>query len=82
MANAQKCRAGHHRYELVSGIVAGLKRQKCGTCGAVMIDLTEDESLDLTATSLFAARRPTLFSVRLPEDEATTETFGRPRARR
>ena len=47
-----------------------------------MIDLTEDEGLDLAATSLFAARRPTLFSVRLPDEEASTETFGRPRARR
>jgi hypothetical protein len=81
VANAQRCREGNHRYEAVSGISAGLKRQKCGTCGSVMIDLTEDEGLDLTTASLFAARRATLFSVR-ETDETTTETFGRPRARR
>jgi hypothetical protein len=81
MANAQRCRAGSHRYELVSAIGAGLKRQKCGNCGSVMIDLTDDSELDLSAAGLFAARRSTLFSVRVTE-EAETEGFGRPRARR
>lgn len=46
-----------------------------------MIDLTDDEGIDLTAAGLFTARRATLFSVRVT-DETTTETFGRPRARR
>jgi hypothetical protein len=80
MANA-KCRAGKHRYEPVPGIGAGLQRQKCGNCGSVMIDLTDDDGPDLTTAGLFAARRATLFSVRVT-DETTTETFGRPRARR
>jgi hypothetical protein len=81
MANAHKCRAGKHRFELVSGIGAGLQRQKCANCGSVMIDLTDDHELDLVAAGLFAARRSTVFSVP-PTTEPGDDGFGHPRARR
>ncbi len=81
MANAHRCPAGKHQFDLVSGIGAGLQRQKCAICGSVMIDLTEDHELDLVAAGLFAARRSTVFSVPLTP-ESGDEGFGRPRARR
>jgi len=82
MANA-RCREGTHRYELIPGIGAGLQRQKCANCGSVMIDLTDDESLDLVPAGLFTARRATVFAVPPTNDEGVGDKgFGRPKARR
>ena len=62
------CRMDRHTYEAVEGSVAGVGRRTCTACGAVQIDL-RSEGRHRGSTSVFAPRRPTLFSIR-PEEEA------------
>jgi hypothetical protein len=88
MGMAQRCLFGKHRYEDAPGTGAGLLRKRCVNCGAVMIDLREDESHENiededseNAARLFAPRRATLFSVS-PEPEPAEYAFGRHRVRR
>lgn len=76
---AQRCLLGKHRYEVAPGTGAGLQRKRCVNCGAVMIDLREDENLE-SAAGLFAPRRATVFSVSTHAEPAE-EAFGRPRNR-
>lgn len=39
------CRKGRHHYGQAQNIGAGMRRQVCGTCSAVSIDLTGVEEL-------------------------------------
>ena len=73
MATAHPCRKGRHNYETLSGAIAGLGRRTCVTCGAVQIDIRERTDEVGDATSVFSARRPTLFSVRT--EGATEESM-------
>lgn len=42
------CRKGRHDYGEFEYVGAGIKRQVCGTCGAVSIDLTDTDGPGLT----------------------------------
>lgn len=76
---AQRCLLGKHRFEVAPGTGAGLQRKRCVNCGAVVIDLREDENLE-NPGGLFAPRRATVFSVST-QAEVPQEAFGRSRAR-
>lgn len=77
---AQRCLFGKHRYEVAPGTGAGLERKRCVNCGAVVIDLRDDENRENPA-GLFAPRRATVFSLST-EAEPVEYAFGRHRVRR
>ena len=86
MATVHPCRKDRHNYQEIAGAVAGLGRRSCVTCGAVQIDLRPHAERSGGGTSVFSARRPTLFTLRseaVPEESATVSAgFGASRARR
>ena len=75
-----QCRKDRHNYQAVAGAAAGLGRRTCTGCGAVQIDLRSFREEGIEPGSVFAARRPTLFSVRTDaeskESESLTTAFG------
>ena len=79
MSSAQ-CRKDRHNYQAIAGAAAGLGRRTCTACGAVQIDLRSFGEEAIEPGSVFAARRPTLFSVRSEAEsqapEAVTTAFG------
>lgn len=86
MAFTKPCRGGQHQYDVLVGAGAGLGRRRCSNCGWIQIDLGEAELvIGDDSTKVFAARRPTFFS--LGGDSYTKETasqkgFGRLSRRR
>ena len=75
-----QCRKDRHNYQAIAGSVAGLGRRTCTVCNAVQIDLRSFGEESIEPGSVFAARRPTLFSVRSEEaaeaSESVTTAFG------
>ncbi len=86
MATVHPCRKDRHNYQDIAGAVAGLGRRSCVVCGAVQIDLRPHVERSVEGMSVFAARRPTLFTLRseaVPEDSVTVSAgFGVSRRRR
>ena len=75
-----QCRKDRHNYQAIAGAAAGLGRRTCTGCGAVQIDLRSFGEEAIEPGSVFAARKPTLFSVRSDSEseapERVTTAFG------
>ena len=78
MGIVNPCRKDRHKFESLRGSIAGLGRRSCVACGAVQIDLRGESDEVPDPTLVFAARRPTLFSVRTdtPPEESFAVTAG------
>lgn len=81
MAFTKPCRGGQHDYDVLVGAGAGIGRRRCSLCGWIQIDLDEAELvIGDDSTRVFAARRPTLFSLggdAHPKAAASQKGFGR-----
>ena len=80
-----QCRKDRHNYQAIAGASAGLGRRTCTGCGAVQIDLRSFGDEAFEPGLVFAARRPTLFSVRTDaesETESLATAFGNKLRRR
>ena len=69
-----QCRKDRHNYQAIAGAAAGLGRRTCTECGAVQIDLRSFGEEAIEPGSVFAARRPTLFSVRSEAESEAPES--------
>ena len=75
MTSIRFCGAGQHKY-VTSGT-----RSKCSICGSIQVDLTGNgDTVEVDPTKVFSARRPTLFSVRLENEQEAR--FGKGRVNR